>query len=105
LIACAVKDAGLGRGIAGRGLDTGVVNGEFLEVREDGKRQLSRPCIAPELIGRGDVALDVHGRLSRFEEEFPLAMQGEGIVRSLHMRPDLDRILMDHIAVLRGKAL
>jgi hypothetical protein len=52
------------------GLDAAIVDGELLEVGQDGERELGRPGIATKLIGWLGVILDPYSWTFGFDEEF-----------------------------------
>ena len=67
--------------VAAVGARAAVVDGELLEVGEDGERQLGRPGVAAQLEGGADVVLDVDGGLLGFDEELARAADAEAVVR------------------------
>ena len=87
------------------GLDAAVVDGEFLEVGEDGERQLGRPGVAAQLEGGAYVVAHVDRGLLGFEKELPPAADAEAVVRGLGRAADLDRVFVDDVLVGFGVAL
>ena len=51
--------------------DPAIVDGELLEIGQDGQRKFGRPGIAAKLIGRTEIVLQIDGWLLGFEEELP----------------------------------
>ena len=82
-----------------------VVDRELRKVREDGKRQLCRPGIAPELEGRARIVLDVNRGLLGLDEELAHAADPEGVIRRLGRGADLHGVLVDDLLVRFGIAL
>jgi len=87
------------------GADAAVVDGKLLEIGEDGEGEVGGPGVAAELVGRADIALDVHRGLLRFQEELARPADAETIIGGLGIAPDLDRILGDDVLVGLGPAL
>ncbi len=76
-----VEQAG-GRGFVavGRALSA-IVGDELFEVGQDGERKPGAPGVAPQLVGRTGIALEVDAWLLGLGEELCLATDAEGIVR------------------------
>ncbi len=72
------------------GLDAAVVDGELLEIGQDGEGQLGGPGVAAELVGGGDLVLEVDGGLLGFDEELARAADAEGVIGGLGGAADLD---------------
>ncbi len=70
-----------------------VVDGKFLEVSQDGERQLERPGIAAELVGGADFVFDADGGFLGFDKELARLADAEGIVGGFGGVTDLDRSL------------
>ena len=87
------------------GLDAAVIDGELLEIGQDGERQLGGPGIAAELERPGDVVLTLTDGFLGFHEELARAADAEGVIRRLGGPAHLDRILVDHILVGLGVVL
>jgi len=81
------------------------VDGELLEVSQDGKGQLGRPCIAAQLVGRVRVALDVDGWLLGLQEELASTAYAKAVVRGLGRSAHLHSGFVDHTLVGFGVAL
>ena len=63
-----------------------IVDGELLEIGEDGERQLGRPGVAAELIGGAEFVLEIDGGLLGFEEELARAADAEAVVGGFGVR-------------------
>src|SRR6185436_9386173 len=63
------------------------------------------PGIAPELVGRGDIQLDVDGGLLRLKEILALSADAKGVVGRLGLPRDPHAVLVHDLAVLLGEAL
>ena len=87
------------------GLDPAVVDGELLEIGEDGEGQLGAPRIAAELVRRLDVVLDVHRGLLGLDEELALLADAEGVVRRFGRAADPHLVLVDDLLVLLREPL
>jgi hypothetical protein len=83
---------------AGSRLGAAVVDGEFLEIREEGQRQVGRPGVAAKLVGGRHFLLDVDRGLLGLEEEDAPAADAEAVVRRLGRAADLDGVLVDDFA-------
>ena len=81
-----------------------VIDGELLEVGQDGERQFGRPCVASQLVGGVGAALDVNAGALGFEEEFRHAADAEAVVGGLRAAGDLYGGLVDHVLVRLGLA-
>ena len=99
------EDAPRGGLVRGCGLGSAVVDGELLEIGEDGEGQLGAPRIAAELVGGLDVVLDVDRGLLGLDEELALLADAEGVIRRLGRAADFDLVLVDDLFVLLGEAL
>ncbi len=97
-----VHDAGRGGLVGLVRLDAAVVDGEFLEIGEDGERQFGGPGIAAQLEGGAEIVLDIDGGFLGFEEELARAADAEAVVGGLGDAADLDGILVDDILVCLG---
>jgi len=84
------------------GFVAAVVDSKFLEVRKNGERQVFVPGVAPQLESRVNVILDIHGGFLGFHEEFALPGKAEGVIGRFGTVFDLQRVLYDDLAVLRG---
>jgi hypothetical protein len=104
LVEGVVEDAGLGGPVGLFGFYAGVVNGQLLEVGEDAERQLGGPAVAPELVGRGNVALDVDRGLLGLDEELAGTADAETVIGRLGITADADGILVDDVLVGVGIA-
>ena len=83
-----------------------IVNGELLEIGEDAHRQLGRPGVAAELIGRAGGVADIDRRLLRLDEEAAdAAACAEAVVRGLGPPADADRVFVNDLLVGLGVAL
>ncbi len=100
-----VKDARDGGIVPVVGLDAAVVHGELLEIAEDAQWEFGGPSIAPKLVGRAGVMLDVHRRPFRFEEEFAGAADAEAVVRRLRGLAHFDGVLVNYVLVGLGVTL
>ncbi len=99
------QDASFGGFVVLVRLFAAIVDGEFLEVGEDGERQLCRPGVAAELEGGADVGLDIDGGFLCFDEEFARAADAEAVVGGAGRFFDDERVFVDHVAVGFGVAL
>jgi len=104
LIVLVISHAVLGGAVARRGALAAVVDGQFLEVRQDRHRELGRPRIATELVGVVLTVLDVLGRPLRLDEELPQAAVPEAVVGGLHPAARYDAVLVDDILVALARA-
>jgi len=76
-----------------------VVDGEFIEVGEDGEGELGGPCVASELECGVGVAVDVDGGLFCFDEEFSCAADSEAVVGGFCGGADFDGVFVDDVFV------
>ena len=83
----------VGRG----GLDAAVVDGELLEIGEDGDGELGAPGVPAELVGGVDVVADADGGLLGFDEEDPSAAEAEAVVRGAGGALHVQGILVDDL--------
>ena len=96
------QDTGRGGPVGMVRFDPAVVDGEFLEVGQDGERQPGGPCVAAELVGGGGIPGDVDGGFLRLDEEFPRTPDAEAVVRGLHCAAYPDGVLVDNVLVGLG---
>ena len=82
-----------------------IVDGELLEIRQDGQRKFGRPGIAAELIGRADLVFYIYGGFLGFEEKLARAADAETIVGGFGVAADLDGIFVDDVFVGLGVPL
>jgi len=90
--------------VRGLGALAAVVDRELLEIGENAEGQLGAPGVAPQLIGRADVAFDRYRGLLGFQEELPDSTDAKAIVGRAGRPADLDGVLVDHVLVLLGVA-
>jgi len=89
------------RGLVGvRRAHAAVVDGKLLEVGQQGKRELGRPSVAAQLIGRCRVVLQIDRWLLCLDEELALAADAERVVGGPGVEADLDGVFVDHVFVL-----
>ncbi len=86
-------------------LDAAVVNGKFLEIGEDAERQARAPGVAPQLVGRVHVTLEVDRGLFGFDEELTHAADAKPVVGRLCATADLDGVLVHDVLVGLGVTL
>src|SRR5262249_9805779 len=80
-----------GRLVGDGWLDAAIVNGEFLEIRQDGERQSGGPRVAAaELVGGRRVVFEADGRLLRFQKEFGNTAKSKAIIGRFGRAADLD---------------
>lgn len=87
------------------GTEAAVVNGELLEVGEDGEGEPGRPGVTAELVGGADIALDIDRGFLGLDEELPGPADPEAVVGGLGGPADLDRVLGDDVLVGLGVTL
>ena len=76
-----------------------VIDGEFLEVSEDGEGELGRPGVPAKLVGGFRVALDADCGLLGLEEELARAANAKAVVWGFGGTADLDSVFMDDVLV------
>lgn len=100
-----VLNAACCRAVLKKRLAPAVVNRELLEVGEDRKGELRAPGVAPQLIGRARVVLDIDRGFLSFDEELARAADSEAVIGRLGVAADLDRVLVNDLLVSFGVAL
>jgi len=102
LVAGEVEGARGGGFVAGAGPGGAVVDGELLEVREDGDGDLAAPPVAAELEGGGGVGGEVDAAFLGLDVELGRGADAEGVVGGALLALDVEAVLRDDLAVLRG---
>ena len=77
----------------------GVVDGEFLEVGEDGEGEFGGPGVAAELEGGGGFVFDVDGGFFGLDEEFAGAADAEAVVGGAGGVFGAEGVLVDDVLV------
>ena len=95
----------VGRLVALIRLALAVVNRELLEIGQDAQRQARRPGVAPQLVGRADVVLQVDRRLLGLDEKLAHSPDAESVIRRLDRLAHADGILVDHVFIRFGVTL
>ncbi len=80
LVEGAVEDAAGGGFVGFAGAETGIVDGELVEIGDDAEGEFRGEGVAAELGGGSGIFLDFDGRLLGFDEEFAGAADAEGVV-------------------------
>ena len=88
--------------VFGVGTSAAVVDGEMLEIGQDGEGKFGVPGVAAELIGGFGVGFDAGRRLFCLDEEFSGAADAKGVVRRAGFAFDLEGVFVDDVAVLEG---
>ena len=96
------QNAPSGGTVFGVGTVAAVVDGEMLEIGQDGEGKFGVPGVAAELIGGFGVGDDPGGRLFRFDKEFTGGADAKGIVGRAGGAFDLEGVFVDDVAVLEG---
>src|SRR3990167_2785081 len=95
----------MARLVARSGPRSAIVNGQFLEVGQNGQGDLGAPSVAAKLVGRGRVRADVDAAFLSLGEKFRQGTDSEGVIGSLLLAFHVQAVLGNYFTILGGVPL